>query len=307
MPPAEPEVSYVAEAEVVEDAPPPAPAAGDDWLSEWQALSASAIEESSYSVADAEPDDHALVQPGAVKEASCVADAELVEAELADEVLAPASSAAETEHGLVATAPVEDEALPASPVGATNAEEAGWTLIDDALPAAELELGMPEVPPAPASFQPELRMPEAAAATESAEPAPGTIQADEPPVDVEILERMLVLLQSSGPALYKLATLELVETPSALPGVLREHTADAALLEAAHEPSVQQGLVALITGGVQLKELRDLRAPVASRTLPAADDGAPDWLQLRAAAHVLESFAAEGESTDTTARQGNAV
>jgi hypothetical protein len=107
-------------------------------------------------------------------------------------------------------------------------------------------------------------------------------------VDEQITD-MVELLESHGPAWFKMWVLELKQQPDRLPVILAEVTADTKLLAAAADPLKQTALLLALTAepspaAFSPAQLDVAPLPELARTPELADDQAdlPDWLRLRA-------------------------
>lgn len=279
-------VAYTAEAEIVdaEAVATTLPAAPEgDWLQQWNTFAAKTGEASTYTVAETDPSELASAgtpPPNDVQlpdepsgwslsdESTPWADLHPANAEL---VALPTETADPADVAAVASQ--NTEAIAAATTESTEEP-------DVVTPVNEL-LAPFEEPIAPV-----------AEAVEQLDDA-----ADNAPVAEEILpndtpvqrmvEQIVFLLQSSGPALYKLWSLEIVAAPGSLPEVLRSHTADEVLLAAATLPSVQRAVVAALNTDTPPVARRE-RTPVVAAA-PVADDDAPDWFRLRETAGTTET------------------
>jgi hypothetical protein len=99
------------------------------------------------------------------------------------------------------------------------------------------------------------------------------------PVDQALVERLVHLVQAGGPALFKLASLEIVASPAALPEIMRQYSAEPALLQAAEEPALQRAVAAVLSERLGAMPL-DSRARNDVMPVQAADQ-VPDWMALR--------------------------
>ena len=117
--------------------------------------------------------------------------------------------------------------------------------------------------------------------TEDAEPAPA--------IPDELITRMIGMIQSYGPAWFKMWSLELKERPEQLPVVLGEVTADQALLAQAGDPHIQSALLRALAAYSaptfvpgRLATSTSLPSPALVASSSEDEDAVPDWLSLRA-------------------------
>jgi hypothetical protein len=103
----------------------------------------------------------------------------------------------------------------------------------------------------------------------------------------EQIARIIGMIQSYGPAWFKMWSLELKERPERLPVVLGEVTADPDLLTQAADPQVQSALVAALaayTTPTTFLARLPAAAPVPRPAIAGQgtdEDDVPDWLSLR--------------------------
>jgi hypothetical protein len=107
-------------------------------------------------------------------------------------------------------------------------------------------------------------------------------------ISPELIARMLGMIQSYGPAWFKMWSLELKERPERLPVVLGEVTADPVLLAQANDPTIQAALLAAIEAYAsppvhpsRLSAAASLPSPVMTSQSSSDQDEVPDWLSLR--------------------------
>jgi hypothetical protein len=106
-------------------------------------------------------------------------------------------------------------------------------------------------------------------------------------VSPELIARLIGMIQSYGPAWFKMWSLELKERPERLPVVLGEVTADAALLAQADDSRVQSALLAALVAytspPVHPSRLASalLPSPLMASQNSDDQDEVPDWLSLR--------------------------
>lgn len=110
----------------------------------------------------------------------------------------------------------------------------------------------------------------------------------EPEVPSEQISRMIGMIQSYGPAWFKMWSLELKERPERLPVVLGEVTADPTLLAQANDPHVQSALLAALAAyapptafPARQPALAALPRPAIAGQASSDEDEVPDWLSLR--------------------------
>ncbi|MEO7909316.1 MAG: hypothetical protein ABIV47_06665, partial [Roseiflexaceae bacterium] len=111
----------------------------------------------------------------------------------------------------------------------------------------------------------------------------------EPAIEIstELIARLIGMIQSYGPAWFKMWSLELKERPERLPVVLGEVTADPVLLTQADDPRVQSALLAALAAytspPVHPARLSSalLPSPVMASQSNDDQDEVPDWLSLR--------------------------
>jgi hypothetical protein len=112
----------------------------------------------------------------------------------------------------------------------------------------------------------------------------------EPVLDIppELIPRMLGMIQSYGPAWFKMWSLELKERPERLPVVLGEVTADSVLLAQANDARIQAALLAALAAytsppvhPARLPGSASLPSPVMASQGNNDQDEVPDWLSLR--------------------------
>ncbi|HEU5099440.1 MAG TPA: hypothetical protein VFU22_10495 [Roseiflexaceae bacterium] len=201
---------------------------------------------------------------------------------------APIDSFAATwaEPPLVQSDPIDDAAvgdtqLPGEPIDPVR---------DAALVAPELPSDSPTIDDPVDQPLPEVADPIAAEALiEPLAPVDQQEAVDaEPTVADELITRMIGMIQSYGPAWFKMWSLELKERPERLPVVLGEVTADTALLEQANDPRVQSALVLALaaysaptfaTG--RLAASSSLSSTALAVSSDEDEDAVPDWLSLR--------------------------
>jgi hypothetical protein len=118
-------------------------------------------------------------------------------------------------------------------------------------------------------------------AEQQAEPAPA--------IPDELITRMIGMIQSYGPAWFKMWSLELKERPERLPVVLGEVTADQTLLAQASELHVQSALLRALAAysaptfvASRLATPTSLPSPALVASSSEDEDAVPDWLSLRA-------------------------
>jgi hypothetical protein len=106
-------------------------------------------------------------------------------------------------------------------------------------------------------------------------------------VSPELIARLIGMIQSYGPAWFKMWSLELNERPERLPVVLGEVTADALLLAQAEDSRVQSALLAALAA-YSSPRVHPSRLPSAALPSPVMasqsnddHDEVPDWLSLR--------------------------
>ena len=107
-------------------------------------------------------------------------------------------------------------------------------------------------------------------------------------ISVEQIARIIGMIQSYGPAWFKMWSLELKERPERLPVVLGEVTADPVLLAQADDPRVQSALLlalAAYTSPTAFPDQLPSSAPLPSPAIAGqgndGEDEVPDWLSLR--------------------------
>jgi hypothetical protein len=107
-------------------------------------------------------------------------------------------------------------------------------------------------------------------------------------ISVEKIARIIGMIQSYGPAWFKMWSLELKERPERLPIVLGEVTADPVLLAQADDPRVQSALLLALAAYTSPTAFPARLATSASLPSPAiagqsndGEDEVPDWLSLR--------------------------
>ena len=107
-------------------------------------------------------------------------------------------------------------------------------------------------------------------------------------ISAEQIARIIGMIQSYGPAWFKMWSLELKERPERLPIVLGEVTADPVLLAQADEPRVQSALLlalAAYTAPAAFPARLPASAPLPSPAIAGqsndGEDEVPDWLSLR--------------------------
>lgn len=108
---------------------------------------------------------------------------------------------------------------------------------------------------------------------------------DHSPTDAEMNELIdcwIELLQSDGPAMFKLRSLELIENPTRLPDMLNELTADMTLLALATDLPCQRALTRMITDGARSGAEQTTDESSAPGSRRKRRDAPPDWIGLRA-------------------------
>jgi hypothetical protein len=107
-------------------------------------------------------------------------------------------------------------------------------------------------------------------------------------ISVEQIARIIGMIQSYGPAWFKMWSLELKERPERLPVVLGEVTADPVLLAQADDPRVQSALLLALAAytsptafPARLTASAALVSPAIASQGNDGEDEVPDWLSLR--------------------------
>jgi hypothetical protein len=107
-------------------------------------------------------------------------------------------------------------------------------------------------------------------------------------ISIEQIARIIGMIQSYGPAWFKMWSLELKERPERLPVVLGEVTADPVLLAQADDPRVQSALLLALAAytsptafPARLPASAPLPSPAIAGQSNAGEDEVPDWLSLR--------------------------
>jgi hypothetical protein len=117
---------------------------------------------------------------------------------------------------------------------------------------------------------------------------PSAQDAAPPEIPSDLVARMIGMIQSYGPAWFKMWSLELRERPERLPVVLGEVTADPVLLAQADDPRVQSALLlalAAYSAPAAFPPRLPAPAPLPSQEIAGqsndTEDDVPDWLSLR--------------------------
>jgi len=107
-------------------------------------------------------------------------------------------------------------------------------------------------------------------------------------IPAEQIARIIGMIQSYGPAWFKMWSLELKERPERLPVVLGEVTADPALLAQAADPGIQSALLLALVAytspaafPARLPASAPLPSPAIAGQSNDGEDEVPDWLSLR--------------------------
>jgi hypothetical protein len=107
-------------------------------------------------------------------------------------------------------------------------------------------------------------------------------------VSAQQIARIIGMIQSYGPAWFKMWSLELKERPERLPVVLGEVTADPALLAQAADPQIQSALLLALAAytspaafPARLPASAPLPSPAIAGQSTDGEDEVPDWLSLR--------------------------
>jgi hypothetical protein len=162
----------------------------------------------------------------------------------------------------------------------------------EAFGAAWTDAPTPSEPAYPMAADADIQPPDEALTASELAPADASEQITaraEPAADVstELIARMIGMIQSYGPAWFKMWSLELKERPERLPVVLGEVTADPVLLAQADDPRVQSALLAALMVYTS-PPVHPARLPSASLLSPVLasqssddQDEVPDWLSLR--------------------------
>jgi hypothetical protein len=107
-------------------------------------------------------------------------------------------------------------------------------------------------------------------------------------ISAEQIARIIGMIQSYGPAWFKMWSLELKERPERLPIVLGEVTADPVLLAQAADPRAQSALLAALEAytappafPTRLPAPAPLLSPAIAGQSGSGEDEVPDWLSLR--------------------------